>query len=280
MLRYRRDGYKSVIEKVFQIGSYQQSPFGLLVVLAFVAGFFQLRANMRRLRLGDEDDAHVLVFWAMMGGVVGGKVYYAILNWDWRLLLERYGFVWYGGFMLGTTAVLLALRRRRLSVARIADAGAPAMALGYAVGRIGCFLVGDDYGVPTSLPWGVKFPVGLPPSEAGALRSVFGVAVPAEIPAGELLAVHPTQLYETALALGIWGLGLWALSRFRRPGSVGLLVLALLAVERFAVEFLRAKDDRFFDPFTVAQVISVALLVVLAVLSSRLPPARAEESSA
>ena len=259
-----------MIRELFHIGSYSQSPFGLLMVLAFVAAFLQLRANFRRLGIGDEEDPNILIFWAAIGGFVGGKVYYSVLHQDWRLLYERFGFVWYGGFLLAVTVVFLVVRRRHLPVVRTADAAAPAMALGYAVGRVGCFLVGDDYGVPTSLPWGVRFPVGLPPTDAGSLRAQFGISIPADVPSDELLAVHPTQLYETIASLGVWALAMWALRRFKRPGSVTLLVLALMAGERFLVEFLRAKDDRLLGVFTVAQLISVLLLLVaLALLAFR-----------
>ena len=168
----------SMIESLFQIGPYRQSPFGLMVVAAFLAGFFQLRANMRRQGLGQEEDPHILVFWAMLGGILGGKVYFAVLNLDWRLLYSRSGLVWYGGFLAAAAAVLWVAHRRRLPLGSTLDAAAPALALGYGVGRVGCFLVGDDYGAPTQLPWGVKFPVGLPPTYAHSLRREFGIEVP------------------------------------------------------------------------------------------------------
>jgi phosphatidylglycerol:prolipoprotein diacylglycerol transferase len=161
------------------------------------------------------------------------------------------------------------MRRRRLPAWETADAAAVSLALGYGVGRVGCFLVGDDYGVPTDLPWGVRFPVGLPPTQAGWLRSEFGVQIPEEIPDHALLAVHPTQLYETLLALGICLFGRWLLVRQRRVGTTAVAVLALLSVERFAIEFLRAKDDRFLGPFTVAQLLSVALFAAMAILAAR-----------
>ena len=99
----------------------------------------------------------------------------------------------------------------------------------------------------------------------GNLRQMFHVQVPASIPDETLMRVHPTQLYETAMAVAIWAFAVWLFKREHRPGTVALAVLALLAVERFLIEFLRAKDDRFFGGFTLAQVISVAVfLIVLA----------------
>ena len=265
-----------MIEELFRIGSFSISPFGVMLVASFVSSYIQLLWGMRRIGLGDDEDASAIVFAAGVGGIVGAKIYYAILNMDWRLLLDRSGLVWYGGFILGTLAVLFTMRKRRLFRWSMADVASLALALGYAVGRVGCFLVGDDYGRPTDLPWGVAFPVGLPPTTAGELRSMFGVDIPASIPNSELLRVHPTQLYETFSCLIIWAIGLRMFRRNlegreageERPGGqVALLVLGLLAVERFLVEIFRAKDDRFFGSFTMAQVISVILVAIILTIS-------------
>ena len=256
-----------MIRELFHIGSFSVSPFGLMLVLAFLASYLQLRWGMKRLGVGDEEDASALVFAAGVGGIVGAKVYYAVLFRDWRLLFDRSGLVWYGGFILGALAVLWTMRHRRLPGWPMADIAAPALAIGYGVGRIGCFLVGDDYGRPTDLPWGVAFPVGLPETTAGNLRELFHVAIPDSVPDSTLLRVHPTQLYETAMALVIWGIAMWMFRRRPRPGAIALTVLALLAVERFLVEILRAKDDRFFGPLTLAQVISLAVLAIVGVVA-------------
>jgi len=255
-----------MIQELFHIGSFSISPFGVMLVFAFVASYLQLRWGMRYQGIGDEEDASALIFAAGVGGIVGAKVYYAILYHSWRLLFDRSGLVWYGGFLLATAAILFTLRHRRLPAWPVLDAASPALPLGYAVGRIGCFLVGDDYGRPTSLPWGVIFPVGLPPTTAGSLRDNFHVDLPANVADSTLVHVHPTQLYETLSCLLIWWIGVKLLKRNAGPGSTAIPILGLLAVERFLVEFLRAKDDRFLGPFTLAQAISVLVVLVLAVL--------------
>ncbi|MEO8276306.1 MAG: prolipoprotein diacylglyceryl transferase [Thermoanaerobaculia bacterium] len=255
-----------MIQELFHIGPIVISPFGVMLVLAFLAGYLQMKRGMKRLGVGEEEDASSILFAAGVGGILGAKIYYAILYRDWHLLLDRSGLVWYGGFLLATAAVFWVIRRRKLPFWPLLDAATPALAIGYGVGRIGCFLVGDDYGRPTDLPWGVAFANGLPPTTAGYLRSEFGLAIPAVVPDDRLLRVHPTQLYETVLALLIGWIGWRFLVRTKgeRPGATALLVFALLAVERFVVEFVRAKDDRFFAGLTLAQVISLAILLTLA----------------
>lgn len=268
---------RRVIRELFHIGPLSISPFGGMLMLAFLVAYAQLAWGLKRLDAGDADDASTLMLWGGLAGIVGCKVYYAALYRDWHLLFDRSGFVWYGGFVLGAAAIVWVIRRRGLPPWPTLDAAGLALAVGYAVGRIGCFLVGDDYGRPTDLPWGVAFPVGLPPTRAGMLRTEFHVAVNPAIPDDALVKVHPTQVYETLLALVIWGIGLWLLRRNPRPGTVGLVVIGLLAIERFGVEILRAKDDRFFGPLTLAQVISIAVVVVVAVLLVRRRGEVAEE---
>jgi len=231
---------------------------------------------MRRIGIGTEDDANGILLASALGAIVGGKLYYAILYGDWRLLYSRGGIVYYGSFLMASLFVYIFLRRRSLRMLEVIDAAAPALAAGYAMGRVGCLLVGDDYGVPTKLPWAIKFPHGPIPSTAGAMARNFGVEMPSGADPETLLGVHPTQIYESLIALTILLLGRHLLVKHRsgerspkagipwRSGSVGLLVLALLAMERFLIEFLRAKDDRFFDDtFTMAQLISVGILLFL-----------------
>lgn len=252
-----------MIRELFHIGPLAISPFGVMLVMAFLAAYWQLRWGLRTLGAGDEEDASALVLAAGIGGILGAKIYYAALYRDWRLLFDRSGLVWYGGLILGAVAVVWVARARRLPGWRTTDAAAPALALGYGIGRIGCFLVGDDFGLPTRLPWGVRFPQGLPgPTTAGLLRREYGAEVPWEIPDDELIAVHPTQLYETCAALFVWWVGLRLIRRGVSPGTTTLVVLTLMAAERFLVEFWRAKDDRILGQITLAQVISLLVMAV------------------
>lgn len=256
----------SMFPVLFKIGSFTVTSFGVMIALAFVAGGWVLANELRR-KGEDPEIAWDLCGYAAIFGIVGAKIYYLFLHWQDTVadprhaILSRSGLVWYGGFILAALAVLWRLNRLKLPVLTFADGIGPALALGYAVGRIGCFLVGDDYGGPTTRPWGVAFPNGAPPSTAGNLRA-FGVHVPARVPDGVVMAVHPTQLYETGLSLAIFFL----LMKLRpklglTPGATWFVWLALAGCERFIVEIFRAKDDRFLGAFSIAQLIS--FLVVL-----------------
>src|SRR6476469_2959194 len=184
---------------LLKFGSFEITTFGLMMFLAFIIGG---RALSRQLaRNGASDDvASSMVMAAAIGGIVGAKIYYAIVFHDWHLLFERAGLVWYGGLIGGAAAVSWVIVRNRVDFWGAADCAAPALAIGYCLGRIGCFLVGDDYGAPTSSWVGVAFPKGAPPTTAASLRQ-FGVAVDPSIPPDQVLRVHPTQLYESASAL-------------------------------------------------------------------------------
>lgn len=261
------------------LGEFTLTSFGVMMALAFLSGYMILRAETERLGAGRDLAADMLMA-AMIGGIVGAKLYYVLLYWERTaadplgMLFSRGGLVWYGGFIGGSLGVLWVLGRRSVPRGLGVDAIAPALPLAYGVGRIGCFLVGDDYGRPTDSFVGIAFPNGLPPTTAGSLRR-FGADVDPAIPDGEVLAVHPTQLYETAMSLVIF-LILWRLRR--HPHAQGWLFglwLALAAVERFVVEIFRAKDDRFLGGFTLAQAISLLLFAAGVALVARLRrPAR------
>lgn len=252
-----------MIPELFHVGPFSVSPFGLMLVAAFLGGYAQLRWGMKRIGVGSDDDSNAILVAAAIGGLLGGKLYYAALYSDWHLIYNRAGIVFYGSLIGGALAVTWVIRRRRLPFARCADAAAPSIAIGYAIGRVGCLLVGDDYGLPTNLPWGMTFPEGPIPTRVGALESNFGLEFDPSLDPSALVAVHPTQLYETLIALAIWLFGRRLIQRGAGVGTTALSVFALLAGERFAIEFLRAKDDRWFGALTLAQVISLGLLLLL-----------------
>jgi len=250
-----------------KFGSFEITTFGLMMFLAFIVGGWVMTRQFRRYGLSD-DAASSIVMAAALGGIAGAKIYYAILFHDWHLLLDRAGLVWYGGLLgglLGCTGYILF---KKLDYFTVCDAAAPALAIGYALGRIGCFLVGDDYGRPTNSWVGIAFPKGSPPTTAEALRQ-FGVTVDAAIPPDQVLRVHPTQLYESAAAFVMFAILMSASRKPHRAGRIFGLFLVLMGIERFLVEIVSAKDDRFLGPFTIAQLISVVIFVVGFFLVSR-----------
>jgi len=252
---------------LIKFGSFEITTFGLMMFIAFVVAGWVLSRQFARYGLSDEL-ASSMVMYAAIGGIVGAKIYYAILFKDWHLLFDRAGLVWYGGLIGGFLACTWLIVRRRVDYLTVTDATAPALSIGYALGRIGCFLVGDDYGRPTDGWWGVAFPKGSPPTTAEALRQ-FGVKVDPSIGPYDVLRVHPTQIYESLAAFAMFGILMWYTRRPHRKGRGFALFLLMMGIERFFVEFVRAKDDRFFGPFTVAQVISVLLIVAAIFLWAR-----------
>jgi phosphatidylglycerol:prolipoprotein diacylglycerol transferase len=261
-----------------RIGNFEITTFGLMMFLAFVIGGWVLTKQFRHYGLPAEL-ASTMVMVGAVGGVVGAKIYYAILFRDWHLLFDRAGLVWYGGLIGGVITASWAVLRARVDYLTAGDASSPAMAIGYVLGRIGCFLVGDDYGAPTDSWVGVAFPKGSPPTTAQSLRE-FGVHVDPSIPPDQVLRVHPTQLYESAAAFVMFAI-LMRMNRRPHPrGRVFGAFFIMLGIERFLVEIVRAKDDRFLGPFTVAQLFSViAIMVGLYLVTSRRSLIVQEESS-
>jgi len=172
-------------------------------------------------------------------------------SWEESLgaLFSGSGLTWYGGFAVAAGAILWLIRRRGAPFLQVADAAGMALAIGYAIGRIGCQLAGDgDYGVPTDLPWGMAYPDGVVPT---------------------LEKVHPAPVYETLMGVGIWG-ALWGLrTRIERPGLLFCLYLVMAGLARFLVEFIRLNPLVLWG-LSAAQLISLAMIAVGIVWGIRL----------
>jgi len=241
----------------YQIGPFQATGFGLAMLLSFVIGQIILSNELER-RGEDPTPVGDMVFAAVIGGLLGAKIYYAILMHDMGSLMSRAGFVFWGGLIGGIIAVIAVVMKKKLGVAKMSDAVALALPAAYAVGRTGCWAVGDDYGRPFNGPWAVMFPQGAPPSTVGNMSKMFGVQFPPGTPLSQVVAVHPTQIYEVLMGFVMF-LIIW---RFREhKHAVGWLFgfyCLLAGLERFIVEFFRAKDDRFFaGGLTTAQLIAI-----------------------
>ena len=253
---------------ILHFGPVTITGYGIMMMVGFLVGGWLIGQELKR-RAWNQEYAADIVVAAVIGGILGAKLWYVALTQDVGALLSRGGLVWYGGFVGGALAVLLNGWRLRVPARWTMQLGAPALAAAYALGRVGCFMVNDDYGRPTDVAWAVRFPEGLPPSTAGNIQNLFGIAAPPGIDPRTVLAVHPTQLYEVAIMLVVFGF-LWKLRRDARgTGWLFGLYLTLAGSERFLIEFLRAKDDRLLGPFTVAQGMSVLLIVLGGILLTR-----------
>ncbi len=226
------------------------SSFGVMMALGFLVGTWITSMRMQEEGL-DPELATTLLLYVMLGGVIGSKLYYAIdvsLREErafLSLLFARDGITWYGGLIAGVGIGALGCRIHRVPVVVFMNCCAVGVAVGQALGRVGCFLVGDDYGHATDVPWALAFPQGAPPT---------------------FDPVHPTQLYEAVWLLAIAGL-LWR----RRRSSPFLFgeYLALNGLGRLVVEVWRV-NQRVALGLTEAQWIGIALLIVGALGWARL----------
>jgi phosphatidylglycerol:prolipoprotein diacylglycerol transferase len=218
------------------------STFGVMLAIAFLVGSWITAKRMQEEGL-DPDVATTLLIYVMLGGLFGSKLYYALDTWlrtgapFWQLALSRDGITWYGGLIGGTAIGLLGCRIHHQPLKTVADCTAVSGAVGQALGRVGCFLVGDDYGRPSSLPWAVAFPQGSPPT---------------------LEAVHPTQLYEV-----VWLLAAAAFLWKRRRQSPFLFgeYIVLNGLGRIVIESWRV-NPKVALGLTEPQWIGLALIVI------------------
>ena len=235
---------------VARIGDFEITSFGVLVGIAALVGIwlFDREASRSGLPEGTRNAAVA----GVLGGLAGAKLLWTLEFSSTApvasLLFSRGGLSWFGGLLGGVGTGLYVLQRQRAPIVRTLAAATPALAVGHAIGRVGCFLVGDDYGRPTDLPWGMAFPLGLPPTD---------------------VRVHPTQLYEAFLLIPV----AWMLLRWRRRGVPDGVVLGRYLVPvgsiRFGIELIRV-NRRVLGPFTLAQSIAFVLITAgMALMLSR-----------
>jgi phosphatidylglycerol---prolipoprotein diacylglyceryl transferase len=219
--------------------------FGVCFALAFLAS--GMTVSRRLVELGRSAEwAYEMIFAAVVGGLVGSRLYYLVQNYDSVKhdlvgnIFSGAGLVWYGGALGGALAVCLWAWRRGFFGLTLLDVCAPGLALGYAIGRIGCQISGDgDYGKAWDGPWAMAYPHGTVPTTQ---------------------TVHPTPIYET-LAMGLAAWALWRARNAFRPGVLFACYLALAGSERFLVEFLRRNNEVAIG-LTAPQFESLAMLVV------------------
>ena len=244
---------------LFHIGDLAVSSFWATAFGGFFAAFLLVRSDLLR-RGFTVALAYDMTLYGYVGGWVGARVFMIPTAWDFfshdpiGFLLTSSGWVWYGGLIGGTLAVWWLAHQRQLSILLLADVVAPGLAMGQALGRIGCQLSGDgDYGTPTALPWGMSYPDGVVPTTD---------------------RVHPTPIYEAVAYVAIWAY-VWR-RRHHDPPAGDLIgrYLVLAALVRFLVEFVR-RNPAWLAAMTTAQWISVGLaLIGVLLVRHAAPPAR------
>lgn len=225
------------------LGPVTLQTFGLMIALAFIAAGWIIARRLRELG-APVDWAYEIVLAGGLGGLLGAKLWFALEQGDWSLgqLFSGSGLVWYGGALGGAAAVCAYAKWRGILNATLFDMCAPALAAGYAVGRIGCQLSGDgDYGTPTSTWWGMGYPNGTVPTPPG-------------------VHVHPTPVFELVAMLLVAAL-LWRWRDRFKPGVVFGVYLVFSGVERFLIEFLR-RNEPVAAGLTLAQLVSVAMALI------------------
>jgi phosphatidylglycerol:prolipoprotein diacylglycerol transferase len=233
------------VQPEIHIGPLELKTFGICFAGAFLASGLILSRRFHELGR-PADWTYEMVFAALIGGLVGSRVDYLLQNWDevsddlLGNVFSGSGLVWFGGLVGGALGVVLWARWRRFLGWQLFDAAAVPLAVGYALGRVGCQLSGDgDYGTASDLPWAMAYPEGTVPTTD---------------------EVHPTPVYET-LAMGLAGAILWRLRDRVAPGMLFGIYLMIAGVERFLVEFIRRNDD-VVAGLTFAQLIALAMLAL------------------
>jgi len=261
---------------LFSLGPLTIYSYGVMLALAFVVGiwFATRQAGREKVPANTILDLSLV---ALITGIIGARILFVLLNLDYysrhpfeSIMFWQGGLVYYGGIILGVLCAVLFLKVRRLDIWRVVDICAPSLAIGQAVGRIGCFLNGCCFGRPVS--WGIKFPPGSMASyeqfSQGLIKSVNEYSLP----------VHPTQLYSSFNALIIFLILVMVRRKKKFNGELFWLYLLLYAVTRFGIEFLRG-DDRgpiFFNLFSISQLIGVGIFVLSLIMLGALSRKRAQ----
>jgi phosphatidylglycerol:prolipoprotein diacylglycerol transferase len=234
--------------ELLRIGNFVVSSFGLMVALAFLTGYWITSLEFKRKKFGQNLLGNLLIA-SMLGGIGGAKLMYVFENVPLgdlfsnpvTHLFSRGGLTFYGGFIGAVLLFWILSIKNKVSFFKLMDAMAPGLAIGHSIGRVGCFLVGDDYGIKSDVPWAIAFPKGLPPTTD---------------------PVHPTQVYEVVL-MGLVFAILWKLRKRVTPDGWLFSVLLITAgVERFLIEFIRNTTPSPIDGLSVAQLIAIGLIVL------------------
>ncbi len=251
---------------LFKIGPLTIYSYGLMMALGFIAGDFAIARDFER-RGYKPENASTLVIWGAIGGIAGSRLLYVFNNLSQyiadpkAIIFSGSGFVWYGGFGGGILASYIVARYYKIPWLTVADACAPALALGQALGRVGCQLAGDgDWGLPSKLPWAMAYPraiVGWGPQTVLTLDGHDNL-ISGFYPG---VRVHPAPVYETILYIGVFWL-LWSLrKKIPIDGRIFYLYLMLAGLSRFLVEFIRI-NPRVLLGLSEAQVIAIAMIIV------------------
>ncbi len=258
-----------MIPVLFRLGPITVYSYGLMMALGFLAADVVIGSECRRRGL-DPDYASSLVVWAAIAGIVGSRIYDILDNFSSymhdpsAMIFSGSGFVWYGGLIGGIIGCYLVSRYYRIIFLVTADMAAPALALGQALGRVGCQLSGDgDWGRPSNLPWAMSYPnaiVGWDPQHVLKLGPDHTLVSACRTAAQcAQVRVHPAPIYETILYLGVFAV-LWSLrKRNTIDGRIFYGYLMLAGASRFLVEFVRV-NPRVIMGLSEAQLIAIAMM--------------------
>jgi phosphatidylglycerol:prolipoprotein diacylglycerol transferase len=258
-----------MIPVLFHLGPLTVYSFGMMMALGFLAADYVIRLECQR-RGFDPEYSSSIVIAAAVAGIAGSRIY-AILD-DLptyladpkSMIFSGSGFVFYGGMIGGVIGAYLVSRWYRISFGVTIDMCAPALAIGQAIGRIGCLLSGDgDWGLPSTLPWAMAYPraiVGWNSDTVLKLDDRYRL-VSGFFPG---VRVHPAPIYETILYLGVFYI-LWSMRKTSQPpGRLIYWYMVLAGAARFVVEFVRI-NPRVFGPLSEAQLIAIAMMILGAV---------------